>query len=725
MISFAKMMGGGAYLVGDIVDPVLPAGTGRLLFVNETTAGLTVRLPPPDNLKPFQRGLAFIVMNAGDEAVDVDIETPPSAGPTNVSTGPHSGTEAAFLAFDTTTHGSWLGNYGADGGWISGETVPALPDYVATFTPDGTPFVWEYNTSDIDALESATFPPRLASCVYKIFGAVGQYASVPVAFSDGLTHKVSVYLLDGWESGTHRSQTVEVRDGSGTLLATSGSVPSFDHGVYCTFNVRGSVEFRIVFDGGINLVYSAFFFDPVPDDPSSYFQGLTLSLPPGSVFTSSGFSHSANNGTFTVKSRDYSTGRIYVTGSLVAETAPGSLTSFARVRLGTVASRNVGRVYVAANSQTGETEYYLTTSAGLAYDPSAATPVRDFTRSGDIVSICQQDVPPPPAPIAPPFLPVPGTPGSGVCLVALFNTGLGGGTNGDPDPHWRNGGSSAVTTKHSWWPVASTSTARWIAGIPDTTTNNEKDDTIHDFYTTISISPDCDITALVVSGTLAVDNSLVDILVNGQSTGITYEDAPPWHGYLATTPFSLTPADGLVEGDNDIIFKTKNHGISGDNPWGLIVDWTATGAVSTSGGGTGGAGVGTDTSLVTCPSTLTVTLSLTYGSPPASNPFGGAWTLTKIAGSLAYYRYIIDAYHWIDLRLYPGGGQGGYQWQVILTDRTPGRVDSMGVLHVDRVNRRFGANNGTACPVYGTYTSFAFRTDKAPLDATMSCVISA
>jgi len=97
--------------------------------------------------------------------------------------------------------------------------------------------------------------------------------------------------------------------------------------------------------------------------------------------------------------------------------------------------------------------------------------------------------------------------------------------------------------------------------------------------------------------------------------------------------------------------------------------------------------------LSSCPTTKTITITNGIGSGAVWN---GVWTVTKVtSGSVTYYRYVIDANHYIDLRYYPGGQGYGYQWQVVCTDLTR------------TINKRFGNNISGSCPPNTTYTCFS------------------
>ena len=107
------------------------------------------------------------------------------------ATVPNSSTSAVFLGTDTTTRGSWKGVYGREG-YRSRMTRQACPR--TTMVTQGAPsWTWVASTTDARALQKAASADRLAATWY------GSTLTTDVKISDGLTHKISLYLLD-WDA---------------------------------------------------------------------------------------------------------------------------------------------------------------------------------------------------------------------------------------------------------------------------------------------------------------------------------------------------------------------------------------------------------------------------------------------------------------------------------------------------------------------------------------------
>ena len=88
---------------------------------------------------------------------------------------------------------------------------------------------------------------------------------------------------------------------------------------------------------------------------------------------------------------------------------------------------------------------------------------------------------------------------------------------------------------------------------------------------------------VTINGKWAVDNTGLDILVNGISTGYTCP------GFDAFASFTLTAANGLVAGDNVIDFKINNGSPAGPTAlrveMEVIVPIVPTMSITPSGGG--------------------------------------------------------------------------------------------------------------------------------------------
>jgi hypothetical protein len=93
---------------------------------------------------------------------------------------------------------------------------------------------------------------------------------------------------------------------------------------------------------------------------------------------------------------------------------------------------------------------------------------------------------------------------------------------------------------------------------------------VRNFSTTIYVGGDIDLSTLSITGSLSVDDTIEDIVVNGQSTHLTFTAAQEWTDLHAFT----IPATYFVHGPNTVKFKVKNVGVSGlNNPTGLLVIW--------------------------------------------------------------------------------------------------------------------------------------------------------
>ena len=161
---------------------------------------------------------------------------------------------ASFVKVDTSTSGSWMGVYGADGYNVIGNAA-SIPSYV-NVTPSGnSSYVWASPTTDPRGLEMAANPSsRLAACWY-----TPGTMNIDLAFTDSSTHAVAVYLID-WDNYYGRSEQVEILDASGNVLDTR-SVSSFSAGEYLVWNLTGHVILRITnLNSNSNAVISGLFF---------------------------------------------------------------------------------------------------------------------------------------------------------------------------------------------------------------------------------------------------------------------------------------------------------------------------------------------------------------------------------------------------------------------------------------------------------------------------------
>jgi uncharacterized delta-60 repeat protein len=163
---------------------------------------------------------------------------------------------ASFVGVDTTAQGTWKGTYGSQGYNIIGDAA-SIPSY-AQVTPSGkSDYTWASSTSDARALQlsASGSTSRIASTWYSPTSF-----SVDVNITDGLTHALSLYLLD-WDGGNSRAERVDVIDPlTGQTLLTQ-NFSSFSAGQYLKLRVGGHVTIKITNTASPNAVLSGLFFD--------------------------------------------------------------------------------------------------------------------------------------------------------------------------------------------------------------------------------------------------------------------------------------------------------------------------------------------------------------------------------------------------------------------------------------------------------------------------------
>ena len=161
----------------------------------------------------------------------------------------------AFVAIDTTTSGNWTGKYGS-----SASAIPLGPTNVpqGTTITEGNASTWAWASSTNDA-RGLQLPAgsRTGTCWYNTS------FTVTVAFADGLTHQVALYLAD-WDS-MGRTETIAAG-------ADTRSVSSFVAGEYLVYNVTGGTTFTLTANAGPNAVVNGIFIDPA--------SGVVVNPPP-------------------------------------------------------------------------------------------------------------------------------------------------------------------------------------------------------------------------------------------------------------------------------------------------------------------------------------------------------------------------------------------------------------------------------------------------------------
>jgi hypothetical protein len=161
---------------------------------------------------------------------------------------------ATYSGADTTTLGTWTGQYGADGQLIA-NGLESPPSY-ATVNISGAS-TWTFNglTYDPRGLQTASgSSARIPSVYYS-----ATVFTIDVNLTDGNTHQVSLYLCD--LNSDQRTETVTIVDPSSANVLNTQSYSSFSGGVWEIYQMRGHVQIQVTHTGGDNAVVNGIFFN--------------------------------------------------------------------------------------------------------------------------------------------------------------------------------------------------------------------------------------------------------------------------------------------------------------------------------------------------------------------------------------------------------------------------------------------------------------------------------
>jgi hypothetical protein len=161
---------------------------------------------------------------------------------------------ATLLGQDTTTQGTWIGTYGAQGYDVIGAAAKFPSD--ATVTPAGqTSFTANPSTTDPRALQIPGSSTRIAAG-----WDANQSFTVDVDLTDGQVHDLELYLVDWGYEG--RVEQVRIADATtGTVLSLQ-TISSFGGGVYLDYQVSGNILITFEAEFGSGAVLSGLFLDP-------------------------------------------------------------------------------------------------------------------------------------------------------------------------------------------------------------------------------------------------------------------------------------------------------------------------------------------------------------------------------------------------------------------------------------------------------------------------------
>ncbi len=167
--------------------------------------------------------------------------------------------QATFVKTDTTTQGTWMGTYGADGYNVVGATTnnPKYPSY-ATVTASGySTYTWSANTTDVRGLQNPSGSGRIAAAWY------GSSFTVDVNLTDGNAHDLALYAVD-WDNHGRSEKITITNANTGATLDTE-TLSSFVNGIYDVWSISGHVKITIsTLAGGNALLNGLFFGTPTP-----------------------------------------------------------------------------------------------------------------------------------------------------------------------------------------------------------------------------------------------------------------------------------------------------------------------------------------------------------------------------------------------------------------------------------------------------------------------------
>ncbi len=156
---------------------------------------------------------------------------------------------------DTTTQGTWIGAYGAQGADIEGSPA-ALPAYASVGFTGASTITWAASTTDARALETPGGSSRAATAWYNKVGF-----TIDVNLTDGLVHDLALYALDWNRLG--RQEVVQLIDPATGAVLDTESLANFGGGVYLQWAVRGHLRIVVTNQGPANAVISGLFLDAV------------------------------------------------------------------------------------------------------------------------------------------------------------------------------------------------------------------------------------------------------------------------------------------------------------------------------------------------------------------------------------------------------------------------------------------------------------------------------
>ena len=153
--------------------------------------------------------------------------------------------------------GAWKSLVGRAGVVVAGDSG-VYPTYASVSVSGASATVWSRYTDDDRALAQPQTRAEIASAW------TSDAFTIAADFTDGKAHRVTLYLVD-WDFG-RRSQRIDVVDAATGATLDSRTFSSFEHGTYASWDVSGSVLFRVTKTGGTTAAVSALFIDDARPD---------------------------------------------------------------------------------------------------------------------------------------------------------------------------------------------------------------------------------------------------------------------------------------------------------------------------------------------------------------------------------------------------------------------------------------------------------------------------
>lgn len=173
--------------------------------------------------------------------------------------------EKSFIGVNSSDMGFWRNDFGSQGQFILGQSVTP-PTFVDLNITGATPVVRGIQRNP-RALELINDPRLGTASEFTTAGTM----TIDMNFTDGLSHRVSVYACD--LQRLRRAQRFDVIDVDTGSLLSSRDLSDFANGKYLSWELSGHVQIRITRTAGPSAVVSGLFFD-APQGGKAEFRGI-------------------------------------------------------------------------------------------------------------------------------------------------------------------------------------------------------------------------------------------------------------------------------------------------------------------------------------------------------------------------------------------------------------------------------------------------------------------